>query len=398
MPFFATPQCLLAIMSVSSPEASQHSRCRSGPHEDRNNSLASQEKTDLPSCSPITESTIETALRNVDSRWFLVPQGTGILAIALWELPYQFNGLNVIAIILWVLTICQFLLILALYILRAVKFPIYYLALLSTDTTEVACLASAVVTLTSIVQMLGLLVGDNGWAVAVYALWWICMGSSFLAVVSIPYVFAHVNPPGIAQLLPNSQLPLVAVITAAAAGGSICQIAALSTGLQVPLIMVSYLLLGLAMPLALLLDTLFLARLYNNTKAEKLTGSRPPALSLAYQTLVLVGPWGQCSSALQGLGRAVMDGSFAQYNSGVLLTSQAAPIIGHISIFAGVLSWGHATFWWIFTIISVTKELFRERKTWRTMGFDLAAWSMVFPWVCHMPLFTIDSPVVTNWS
>ncbi|KAI1843783.1 hypothetical protein JX266_010042 [Neoarthrinium moseri] len=330
--------------------AQEHRRLGSGERE-------KAEATPLPGL----QSTSRIALKNIDSPWFLIPQGTGVLAIVLWQLPYQFRGLHTISIVFWGMTIIQF-------------FTILFF------NTEVACLASIVVTFTAIVQMLALLLGEHGWEFAVYALWWVCAVLSLLMVIGVPYVFANIRPPSIARLLPNVQLPLVTAMTTATAGSALCQATPLSPKLQVPLILVSYLLIGLAVPLASILDTLFLGRLYNETKDDKANRGKSEALNLAYQSLVLVGPWGQCSSALQGLGQAVLSGSFSHYNTGIILTSQAAPAIGYLSLFGGIIFWGHATFWWAFTIISVAQAAFGYGRAQHKAGFDLAAWSMVFPW------------------
>lgn len=338
--------------------------------------------------SRTTDSALCTALRSFDSRWFMIPQGTGVLAVVLWDLPYDFHGLKIIAIIFWVVTIVEFLVVLILYIVRATTFPTYFFSLLSTDNTEISCLASIVVTFTSVIQMLGPLLGNSGWGVAVYALWCVCASGATIVVVIIPYVFAHINPPSIAHLLPNTQLPLVAALTAAAAGGGICSGGFLNAELQVPMILVSYLLVGVAVPMALILDALFLGRLYNETKDGKSEESKADALSLAYQTLVLAGPWGQGSSALQSLGGSVMNASFSQYDSGIMLTSQAAPVVGYSSIFVGLVFWGQATFWWAFTLLSVAQAVFINTNKRGKANFSLAAWSMVFPWVCVALLMT----------
>ena len=63
------------------------------------------------------------ALRNFHSQWFLVPQGTGILAVMLHQLHYQFRGLIIISQILWVLTILMLASISMLYIARGLAFP-----------------------------------------------------------------------------------------------------------------------------------------------------------------------------------------------------------------------------------------------------------------------------------
>src|ERR1700709_2274400 len=51
--------------------------------------------------STTSSSSLVMVARSFKSQWFLIPQGTGILAIILHQLQYQFNGLTIISDILW---------------------------------------------------------------------------------------------------------------------------------------------------------------------------------------------------------------------------------------------------------------------------------------------------------
>lgn len=77
------------------------------------------------------------------------------------------------------------------------------------------------------------------------------------AVVGLPLIKIRLYTGGMPHLSPTSQLPMIAALTAAAGGGTICQAADILTRLQVPAIVVSYLLVGLDLPLAFGLDVLF---------------------------------------------------------------------------------------------------------------------------------------------
>ncbi|KAH8204484.1 hypothetical protein TruAng_001400 [Truncatella angustata] len=173
--------------------------------------------------------------------------------------------------------------------------------------------------------------------------------------MGIPYVFTQINPPSIAGVLPNAQLPLEEALTAAATCGSLCTNGYWSCEIRVPVILVSYLLLGIAILLAFILDALFLGRLYNQTKDKRAKESKSQALNFAYQIMVLAGPWGKGSARLTCLGKAVLDGTFSPYNSGTMLTSEVTFAVGYSSIFASIFFWGTAIFWWVFTVISILR-------------------------------------------
>jgi len=314
------------------------------------------------------------AIRNFKSQWFLIPQGTSIIAVVLHQLRYQFDGLTIIADIFWVLAIVLLLLSLATYIARLTLFPRETVQALASQINETACLASITITFTSIVQMMDLAlphVWGHRWGMAAYVMWWVNVAMATVACIGLPYIFVKYQPPGVSGLGPAVNLPIIAALTAASGGGVICRYGSIDASLQVPVIIVSYLLLGMALPIALGFGIVFLARL--------LDGDSPSGISL-YQDMLICGPWGQGSFALQILGAAVMRGSFADYARGVFLTVNAAQPVGFASILMGLMAWGQGTFWWAFAIVSILHEGFNKRARWRELKFGLPAWALVFPW------------------
>lgn len=321
------------------------------------------------------------ALYSFTSQWFLIPQGTGIIAVILHRLDYQFDGLDIISYIFWLLTIVLLVGMLVIYIARCITSPRQVAHLLRRDLSESACLASICISYTSIIQMmvLALVQGGwgKGWGMAAYVMWWTNVVLAVVAVVGLPFINIRLYPGGVPHLSPASQLPMIAALTAAAGGGTICQAAEISPGLQVPVIIVSYLFVGLGLPLAFALDVLFWARLLDRSLPDR---------QHTFQDMILCGPWGQASFALQILGTVVLGGSFSAYDRGQFITAQAAGPVGYGSIFAGLLSWGMSIFWWLFAILSVTHAIQDHRRV-RGIPYGLAAWSIVFPWVSEIPWY-----------
>lgn len=213
-----------------------------------------------------------------------------------------------------------------------------------------------------------------GWGMAAFVLWWINTAMAVLVCIAVPYIYVKYEPPGVSNITAGTNLPLIAVLTAAAGGGVICRYGALSDRQQVPVIIVSYLMVGMGLPLALGLDTLFLTRLFDRSS---------PSGMQVYKDMILCGPWGQGSFALQALGQAVLRGSFAGYGKGIFLTAQAAQPVGYASIFGGLLAWGHGTFWWMFAIVSIFHAMYNSGSV-RGLSFGLPAWALVFPWVSQL--------------
>ena len=332
--------------------------------------MAKKEKSSL--------SPLDLAIRNFSTQWFLIPQGTGIITVILHQLAYQFRGLQIIVDIFCVLTIVFLLAGLIAYGARIILYPKQVRTALSTDINETACLSSICITFTTIIQMIALTVvrdWSSKWGTVAFVLWWINVAMAVTCCIGLPYVFATIEAPGLDFVPPSILLPLIASLTAAAGGGVICRYGALSPQQQVPVIIVSYLLVGMGLPLSLAYDAVFLARCFD----KKFPTGHPTD-----QMFLLCGPLGQGSFALQILGEAVARGSFAAYDSGVFLTEKAATPIAFASEAAGLMAWGFGTFWWGFAVIAVLHDSSNRAKAkggLLKLEFSLTAWSIVFPWV-----------------
>ena len=77
--------------------------------------------------------------------------------------------------------------------------------------------------------------------------------------IGIPYVFVKYEPPGINALSPATQLSLISTLIAAI----VCSYGELNSGLQIPVIIVSYLLIGMGLPLSLGFDSLFMTLFFH---------------------------------------------------------------------------------------------------------------------------------------
>ena len=102
-----------------------------------------------PSLQPIHARGL--ALKNFTSQWFLVPQGTGILAVVLHQQHYQFRGLGSIATCCWVLTIAMLAAMLLVYLAHAVRYPSHVRSQLQRNAMETACLASMSIAFTTVI-------------------------------------------------------------------------------------------------------------------------------------------------------------------------------------------------------------------------------------------------------
>lgn len=325
-------------------------------------------------------------IEQTSSQLFLVTQSTGILAVILHQLDYEFRGSQIIGIIVWLLTITLLVLFLLLYMAKSVLFPSTTKKELTSDITELCTLAGISITFGTIIELVALVCAHTwgeGWGIAAYVLAWVDVGLAFLTCVGIPYVYLWYICPGVDRIPPVVVLPAIAAITAASTCGVVAFAGEISPRLQVPMIIVGYILLGLGLPFALSLIVIFIARLLN--------GEWPPRAK-APLTYVLIGPLGQGAYAFQILGTSAAApglGAFGTYNKGRFITNDDGKIIEAASILTGLLLWGYAAFWLLFSLVeSVHLGLFRGGGI-KNRGYGLQMWSPVFPCV-WLPTSRLD--------
>ncbi|TLS31010.1 hypothetical protein PpBr36_03490 [Pyricularia pennisetigena] len=345
-----------------------------------------------PGAGPETHSPnlsrLRSAIQNFTSQWFLVPQGAGITSVVLFQFEERFDGLDIVAYIFWALTIICLITFILLYALRVFMFPRHVGKLLVSNPGELACISSASIAFTSVNQMLSLVNPSGGprWASVTAGLWWFNVSLAVGSTLFIPYAFAriqHSPSPGVAKLSPATQLPMIAAITLAAGGGVVSSGTGQPAHAQTPIIFVSYLSLAMALPLIMAFTAIYLVRLLDGSMPER---------NKVYQDMILAGPWGQASFAMQVLGRALVNNApaIAAQIAGELVTENSIRMLGYSSMFIGFFSWGHATFWWAFAILSVLQsqiEAWGMRKRRWLLGhgeeketYTLAVWALVFPW------------------
>lgn len=86
----------------------------------------------------------------------------------LHRLDYQFRGLAIISIIVWIYTIALLIVAVLLYLLRIFIYPRHVARMLRTNMIEAAYLASISITFTSIFQMIALVLVRQwgpGWGI-----------------------------------------------------------------------------------------------------------------------------------------------------------------------------------------------------------------------------------------
>lgn len=142
------------------------------PQETENRTLS-------PRCNQ-PKSAFQNTLENFTSTWFVIPMNTGILAIIMHQLPYQFNGLPVLCTIMYLVALTLFVIISFLTILRWTLYAKAAQPKTAASVDEMSFLATAPITFLTLTSLTGLIVsnaywGGYAWSLVAYTIWWIGM-------------------------------------------------------------------------------------------------------------------------------------------------------------------------------------------------------------------------------
>lgn len=155
-------------------------------------------------------------------------------------------------------------------------------------------------------------------------------------------------------------LPIVATIVAAATGGIVANVLpndqhALWT------IIVSYVLWGCGVPLALFILVIYLHRLTMH--------SLPPC-EVIVSVFLPLGPIGQGAFGIMTLGRDALN-IFSRTNSIPAVAGSSGGSIFYVNgLFIGLIMWGFGLVWLFFALASITRS---------TFPFNLGWWGFTFP-------------------
>ncbi|KAL2040517.1 hypothetical protein N7G274_006496 [Stereocaulon virgatum] len=311
-------------------------------------------------------------IQNFTPAWFTIGMNTGVLAIVMHQLPYQFKGLPVLTTIMYILDLVLFIICSIITILRWTMYPKVVIRKTAGNLDEIALYGAPPIAFLTLTALTGLIVskaewGGHAWSLVAYVMWWFGMAFMLTTCMTIFITLFRTDVTDDRGMSAALTLPIVGVATAAVAGALICNFSYdISPRLAVPVIIVGYFLVGWAVWLAIVLYGVYFQRLLAVGWPEP--AKRP-------HMMMLVGPFGQSAAAIQLLGSAAktkMD--FAGYNKGTFLTAAAAPSANVASVVFALLLLGSDLFWITVALIGILEGAY-ERK----MSYSLVWWTTIFP-------------------
>ncbi|TKA77025.1 hypothetical protein B0A55_01959 [Friedmanniomyces simplex] len=295
---------------------------------------------------------------------------------------------------MFVFNIVLFVVFFAILLLRIVLYPKAIVQSVTSDFTECTMMAAPVIAWFTITAQIGLTVsqaswGAHTWFLVAYVFWWIGTFLTIVIAVAVIVIISKYDMVNIEGITPALVIPFVATATDAVAGGLIVTYSHyVNARLAVPVIIVSYMLTGIGFFAALMVYAVYLARLLN--------AGLPPAAQ-SPSLILLVGPLGQSSAALQGLGSAASS-FFKTYDKGTFLMQSAGSVCSAVGVLLGLMLAGMAVFFMAFGAYVILEGAIKRQHK-----YSLMWWSTIFPIATVNTAFiefsiTMDSPAFRGLS
>lgn len=298
-------------------------------------------------------------IRQFTPNWFAATMGTGVLALALAQLPVAIPGLRGMAEAFWLFNIVLFVLFTALYAARWVLFFDEARRIFGHSTVSMffGTIPMGLATIINGFLVFGLPRWGEGVVHVAEVLWWLDVAMSLACGVLIPYLMFTRQEHSIDQMTAVWLLPVVAAEVAAASGGLLAPHLADAHSQWVVLV-TSYVLWAFSLPVAFSILTILLLRM----ALHKL-----PHENMAASSWLALGPIGTGALGMLLLGA----------DAPAIFAANGFPGIGEIAaglgVVAGITLWGFGL-WWMLIAVLITVRYLRAG-----IPFNLGWWGFTFP-------------------
>ncbi|AZO83825.1 C4-dicarboxylate ABC transporter [Stutzerimonas stutzeri] len=298
-------------------------------------------------------------IRQFTPNWFAATMGTGVLALALAQLPVAMPALRAFAEALWLFNIALFLLFTALYAARWLLFFDEARRIFGHSTISMffGTIPMGLATIINGFLVFGLPRWGDGVIHLAEVLWWLDVAMSLACGVLIPYMMFTRQEHSIDQMTAVWLLPVVAAEVAAVSGGLLAPHLA-DAHSQLVVLVTSYVLWAFSLPVAFSILTILLLRM----ALHKL-----PHENMAASSWLALGPIGTGA-----LGMLVLGG-----DAPLIFAANGLPGVGEIAaglgLVAGITLWGLGL-WWMLMALLITVRYLRAG-----IPFNLGWWGFTFP-------------------
>jgi C4-dicarboxylate transporter/malic acid transport protein len=298
-------------------------------------------------------------IRQFTPNWFAATMGTGVLALALAQLPVAMPGLRVFAEALWLFNIVLFVLFTAVYTARWALFFDEARRIFGHSTVSMffGTIPMGLATIINGFLVFGLPRWGDGVIHVAEVLWWLDVAMSVACGVLIPYMMFTRQEHSIDQMTAVWLLPVVAAEVAAASGGLLAP-HLVDAHSQLVVLVTSYVLWAFSLPVAFSILTILLLRM----ALHKL-----PHENMAASSWLALGPIGTGALGMLLLGADAPAIFAANGFAGI------GEIAAGLGLVAGITLWGFGL-WWMLVAVLITARYLRSG-----IPFNLGWWGFTFP-------------------
>jgi tellurite resistance protein TehA-like permease len=271
--------------------------------------------------------TLFDVVRQFAPNWFSVTMGTGVLALALNQIPFPIPGVHDLAGGLWLLDMVMFLVFTAVYAARWVFF--------FDDARQI--FREPVISMFLGAIPMGLATIFNGFVIfdgrtsavsIAYSLWWADVSISIVCGLLVPFLMFTIQDHNMKKMTAVWLMPIVAAEVAAASGALL--VAHLAPSEAFIVLMLSYALWAFSVPLAMSILVILVLRLV----LHKL-----PDRDMAASGWLALGPIGTGALGLLLLGG----------EAPAVVAAFGLPGLGQVAfgvgIIGGTMLWGYGLWW-----------------------------------------------------
>lgn len=210
---------------------------------------------------------------------------TGMAGQLLQNLPYQFRGLNILTIIVYILTLVQFVFFTFVSIVRYILWPRKFVETLQSPTQSLtlAMVPMALVTIINLTVYICAPAWGNWVLILAWVLWWIDTAMSLFVCFFVSFLLFTVHDFQLHTMTASWLLPAISAVVATSCG-SIVANAMSNDNLKLITVIVCYIMWGVSVPFSVITLVVYYERLI----LHKLV----PEVSVA-SSMSPVGPMGQ---------------------------------------------------------------------------------------------------------
>ncbi|EAW10941.1 TDT family transporter [Aspergillus clavatus NRRL 1] len=299
-------------------------------------------------------------VRNFTPSWFSVTMGTGIVSILLNTLPYNAPWLYWISVVLFAVNVLLFGTGCIISVLRYILYPEVFTAMIShpVQSMFIGTFPMGLATIINMFCFVCVPVWGEWTRNCAWGLWIVDAVLSVVVALSLPFLLmANGHETQLSSMTAVWLLPVVSCVVAASSGAIVADILpnpqhALWT------VIVSYILWGIGVPLALMVMVIYL---------QRLTLHKLPPKAVIVSVFLPLGPLGQGGYGAMKLGQAAQS-IFPQTHT---LDASAGPMFYTLGFLVALILWSFGLVWLFFASASIARH--------RNFPFNIGWWGFTFP-------------------